>query len=258
MRTSFLSQTILFVYCLLVSSTVNSQTLPNVQTDALWLPKTFQIDGKLSEWNGTLKAFNKAAIVKYTMANDAKNLYLAISSDDPTTTAKILAGGITLQIGGAPSNSSAITYPVTYNTYSYVETGWPVKTFKLLSDSTNIASAMSDFKEIKVRDIKGISDSIVSIYNEYGLKNAMNYTNKTLVWEFSIPLDRVGISFSQATALNYLIRINGVPVPPRPAGTTMPQKLPPPTVIPRGAVIIMENEVQLPTHFDGKYPLAKM
>jgi len=246
----------LCILCTILTCSVNAQKLPNTQETSQWLSSTAKVDGKLSEWPGSLQAYNKATLVEYTLANDNKTLYLAIRSKDKTATAKILAGGISLILNSSGKiKGSEITFPATKSTYSYVKTGWPVKTFNILTDSTAIRNEIQQLKEIKVLGLKGITDSLLSIYNEYGIESKLSYTNETLVCELAIPLSLIGLSQKTPAELTYSIKLNGVPVPPRPANIPMPQQLPPPVVIQRGGGD--ETEIQFGTYLNGKYSLAK-
>jgi hypothetical protein len=60
-----------------------------VQQVSLHAPANVKIDGKGTEW-GTMRAYNPSTEINYTMANDAKKLYLVVQVSDPD--GKILAG----------------------------------------------------------------------------------------------------------------------------------------------------------------------
>src|SRR5690606_26565773 len=107
------------------------------------------------------------------------------------------------------------------STYIYSTTGWPEPNFELLSDSTDIQQAILQLREIKVSGLKGISDSMISIYNEYGIKSKLTFTNEVLVGEVSIPLDLVELNSTNGM-FTHQIRLNGVPIPPRPEGIPRP------------------------------------
>ena len=242
--------------CCVLTLSASAQKLPNIQEASQWIPSTAKIDGKLSEWPASLKAYNNATLVEYTLANDTKNLYLAIRSKDKTATAKILAGGISLALSSSEQiKGPEIIFPVTKSTYSYVKTGWPVKTFNVLTDSTAIRNEITQLKEIKVLRLKGVNDSLLSIYNEYGIESKLAYSNETLICELSIPLDLISLSPKSSAGFTYRLMLNGVPVPPRPSDIPEPQRLPPPIVTQRGDV--NEWEIQAATYLDGKYSLAK-
>ena len=250
--------------CLGWTASVTAQQLPNIQAGNQWLPQTAQIDGKLSEWNGSLKAYNKATRVEYTIANDNKNLYLAIRSKDKTTTAKILAGGISFMLNSSGKNTNAgsrITFPATNSTYVWSKDGFPVANFELLSDSVAIRNAILQFKEIKALRFKGVSDSLLSIYNEYNIYSKLAYTSETLICELAIPLNLIGLSPEGSAAFAYTISLNGVSVPAPPKGV-MPPPPPPPIIMEPGknqapGSYINHAEIDYPTDFSGTYNLLK-
>lgn len=238
-------------------STVNAQKVPNIQERSQWLPSTSKIDGKLSEWNDLLKAYNKATLIEYTIANDDKNLYLAIRSKDKTTTAKILAGGIDFILNTSATNASTITFPLTPPTWIYsVKTGFAEKNYKVLSDSISIQNDIAEMKEIKVLKLAGVSDSILSIYNKYGVKSKLTYSNGALICELLIPLDRFELPKQKTGQFTYKVRVNGVPVPARPAGIPIPTTFAPPMIIPPNSGV-QELEMRYVTDFEGKYTLVK-
>src|SRR4051812_36675737 len=88
-----------------INLTAQAQKTTNVQEAAVWVPDNIKVDGKLNEWNDSFQAFNKATQVYYTLANDGKNLYLAIKSVNQNTANKIVAGGINLTINTAGKKS---------------------------------------------------------------------------------------------------------------------------------------------------------
>ena len=182
--------------CLICLKTLSAQSLPNIQTQSVRLPADTKIDGKLSEWPEFLQAYNKATRLEYTMANDDKKLYLAIRSKDKSTTSKILLGGISFSLGTSNTayKDTVITLPATNSAYTYSPEGRRTANFKISSGTAEILNSIEQLKEIKVLRFKGIQDSILSIYNKYGISSKLAYFNETLVLELAIPLDLIGIN----------------------------------------------------------------
>src|ERR1700743_1056296 len=91
-----------------------AQKLPNKQVASIRLPVDVKIDGRTSEWDNKFQAYNHAVEVYYTMANDDKNLYLAIQATYPAIIRKIIDGGINFSIMPLTTkdNTVTITYPV--------------------------------------------------------------------------------------------------------------------------------------------------
>ena len=97
----------LSTFCFIASSLTitQAQKLSDVQEVSVWA-SAVKVDGKHNEWENNFKATNKSTNLTYTLANDAKNLYLAIQSKDVTNNNKIILGGITLTVN--PSGKKMI------------------------------------------------------------------------------------------------------------------------------------------------------
>jgi hypothetical protein len=83
----------LSTFCLIATSltVTQAQKLSDVQDVSVWASGV-KVDGKHNEWENNFKATNKSTNLTYTIANDAKNLYLAIQSKDVTNNNKIMLG----------------------------------------------------------------------------------------------------------------------------------------------------------------------
>ena len=108
MRTNILkfTKTALNTFCLIASSLTiaQAQKLSDVQEVSVWA-SAVKVDGKHNEWENNFKATNKSTNLTYTLANDAKNLYLAIQSKDVTNNNKIMLGGISLTVNPSGKKS---------------------------------------------------------------------------------------------------------------------------------------------------------
>jgi hypothetical protein len=202
-----------------------------------------KIDGKHTEWPQPLRAFNKAIVCAYTIANDEKNLYLAINS---SRWGKIQSGGITLVIDGAE-----ITYP--YNR---------MRDRRLKENRGRIKAGqprnISDFKEIRIKNINGINDTLISIYNSQGIKVLIGeYTNKDYKkffnYEIAIPLKLIRKKEGK-NVFNYKIILNGI-VPMSPTGAHL---TPDPNRTAKETMEIQEemNDLERVSQLSGKYTLA--
>jgi hypothetical protein len=196
----------------------------SVQAGSVWAPANIKVDGKLTEWNNSLEANNKTVDFSYTIANDDKNLYLAVKSIDQQSTAKILAGGVdfTINTEGKKKDKDAfvLVFPVVNRTamrgqgrqrgaggFGSAQPGPP--------DSAAIAAqraqAIASIKEIKLRGFKDIPDSVISIYNEYSIKAAVAYdSNGNLVYEIAVPLSQLGLSVDKTKEIAYNLKVNGI------------------------------------------------
>ena len=209
-----------------------AQKLNDIQEGSVWAP-VVKVDGKLTEWENNFKANNKSTNLTYTIANDAKNLYLAIQSKDITNNNKIMLGGITLTINSAGKKSDKegykLTYPIRQRRSGGGQGGAP-STVRMQGANINVGqfqnmtqaqrdsmqravakSQLANAKEIKVFGFKDVTDSLISIYNEYGIK-ALATISETgvFMYEISIPLELLEMSAIKPKEFTYNVKINGL------------------------------------------------
>jgi hypothetical protein len=238
-------------FCLIATSLTVSQAqkLSDVQDVSVWASGV-KVDGKHNEWENSFKATNKSTNLTYTLANDAKNLYLAIQSKDLTNNNKIMLGGITLTVnpsgkksdkeifkviypvinrqlgfGGASSSSVTVSSPSGGSGATTVVRGMPggaggFGRFQDMSpaqrDSLQRAIArtqLASAKEIKVFGFKDIPDSLISIYNEYSIKTLASISDESVfMYELSIPLELLEMSADNPKEFSYNIKLNGLQI----------------------------------------------
>jgi hypothetical protein len=229
-----------------------AQKLSDVQEGSIWASGV-KVDGKHNEWENNFKAMNKSTNLTYTLANDAKNLYLAIQSKNVTNNNKIMLGGITLTVnpsgkkndkegfkviypvvnrrrpGGAPGAGGGATTGVRMQ-------GGPGGGFGRFQDMTPMQrdsmqravarTQLAGAKEIKVFGFKDIPDSLISIYNEYSIKTIASISDEgVFMYELSIPLAMLEMSLDEPKEFSYNIKLNGLQINfggfsggPRPGG----------------------------------------
>jgi len=228
--------------------------LKDVQEGALWAPAGVKADGRLIEWNDSFQAYNKATKLYYTIANDDRNIYLAIKSTDAMNNNKIVAGAITISINTEGKKKTENTYKITYPVIAPITmqrgAGGPIGggpaggggAIMVVGrggggaggaggmrammgggapgdplDSATIAirkKALLTYKEIKVSGFKDIPDSLISLYNEHGVKTMANYDDKgNFLYEVAIPLKLMGLEPGSTNELAYNVRLNGLQIP---------------------------------------------
>lgn len=237
--------------CLIALSLTVSQAqkLSDVQDVSVWASGV-KVDGKHNEWENKFKALNKSTNLTYTLANDAKNLYLAIQSKDLTNNNKIMLGGISLTINPSGKKSDKESFKVIYPvinrqrgpggganrtvTVSGTPGGGGATTvvrgmpggaggfgrFQDMSpeqrDSLQRAIARTQLataKEIKVFGFKDIPDSLISIYNEYSIKTLASISDESVfMYELSIPLALLEMSADDPKEFSYNIKLNGLQI----------------------------------------------
>jgi hypothetical protein len=200
-----------------------AQKTTNVQETAVWAPENIKVDGKLNEWNDNFQSMNKATQLYYTLSNDDKNLYLVIKSANNNSGNKLVGGGLNLTINAAgkknDKDAAVITFP-TANASSLAnlvrptvrqagDVGRPVEGPDPALVAEVHRAAMEAAKEIKIKGIKEIKDSIISVYNEHGFKAFINYDAKgNLLYELAVPLKYLNLT--EGAAFTYNIKLNGI------------------------------------------------
>lgn len=225
----------LFIFCLSFF-TINSfaQKLPDQQATGLSAPANIRVDGKYTEWNDSYAAENKRTELFYSLANDEKNLYLIIKSSNSATANKIMLGGITFVVNNEgkkrDKEAIAITYPLVVranrgfggrgqgqNRQGGGGQGGFQNRAQLSQEQRDSAAlvmrkaSLATVKEIKISGIKSIPDSLISIYNEYGIKAVASFDAKgAFVYELAIPLSLLELSTASGKEFAYHIKVNGM------------------------------------------------
>ncbi len=214
----------------------------------VWAAEKVKIDGSLKEWND-LEAYNKATKLYYTVSNDDKALYLVIKSTDLQNSNKIAAGGITFTINTDGKKKAKDGFNVIFPVVAPREFtmggmagggfpgggaggpgggaggggltrgaggGGPGGFRNFTPDSATLAAnrkqTLAAAKEIKVFGFKDITDSLISVYNEYGVKAAIGYDEQgNYTYELAIPLKFLNIKDGKSFAYN--IKVNGMVMP---------------------------------------------
>jgi len=204
----------------LLSIAANAQKLPNKQEVSLHAPVNVKIDGNAAEW-GALQAYNNNTDIFYTLANDDENLYLIVQAAKSRVIQKIMQVGISLTINAAVKRSPKtvesllVSYPVLdIKTSERIFSATGVKATGNEPDiNTHVSQTKKDSlaliantlftsnaKEMKVKGIDGLSDTLVSVYNERGIKVASAFDNKGVYsYELAIPLKLLGLSIENKT-----------------------------------------------------------
>jgi hypothetical protein len=210
--------------------------LKNVQTTSIWAPEKIKVDGNLQEWDDTFQAYNNATKLFYTVSNDDKYLYLIVKSIDITNNAKIIAGGITLTLNTEGKKKDKDAYNVTYPVIPRAPRqrgqggggrggfgggggfGFGGGGRGAAPDSAAIAlqhqKTIEAAKEIRVLGFKDITDTLISIYNEFSIKAAIGYDKVgNYDYELAIPLKLLNVSPDKPKDIAYNVKVNGIQIP---------------------------------------------
>jgi len=202
-----------------VYNTSFAQKINNIQTESVRPASMVVVDGNVTEW-GNLQAYNKTTRLWYTLANDDKNIYLVIKSSNQNTNNKILANGITLTINTAGKKKEKGAFAIAFPAISTAggagrgrrkrnfgqDDAPPDSAAVLAQQKQTLATA----KEISVLGFKEITDTLISIYNEYSIKAVATFDAKgSFCYELSVPLSLLQISADGKTEIAYDLRVNG-------------------------------------------------
>ncbi|SKB74085.1 hypothetical protein [Daejeonella lutea] len=173
-----------------------------------WANNVVVADGSLSDWPDSLTMFNEATNLYYSLANDDKNVYLALRSASKQDLTKILAGGISFSanIEGKKKDPATVIFPVLDRT--------PGKS-RNTKDQPEVEEMqkqiLSRIKDIKVAGFKEIIDGGISLQNTYGIRAAAGFDkNNNLIQEIIIPLSLLNLSTANAGEVTYSIKVNGL------------------------------------------------
>jgi len=209
----------LLLFAALVSTSVSAQKLPNKQDAGLRIPADVKIDGKATEWNNTFQAYNNSTDFYYTMANSDDELYVVVQAKDQYVFKKIIDRGLTLSVKN-PKNSKIanITYPHTSYT---TKDGRVSQSFGInmsvgidrvseeeIAGYNNILKSKHKF--IKVDGIDGV-DSVVSVYNENGIRAAEHFDNNRIyTLEMAVKLKQLGFAANNGEKISFKLKVNTV------------------------------------------------
>ncbi len=221
-------KTLITTLLLAVAVFAHAQKLPGVQQKSFLAPQNLKIDGKTNEWGG-FQAYNNATGLYYTIANDDKNLYLAIQASDPNVLTKITNQGIILKINSPgeknTKNVISIQYPVfelKYQNKPFIKFS---NTSGLTADQRREILGRPDSmlavanKRLKTNDkyirISGIVDvdTLLSVYNEKDIVARQGFDKWELYnYELAIPLKYINLNGGANAKFAYQIILKGISV----------------------------------------------
>lgn len=193
--------------------------LKDTQVNSVWAPTDVKIDGRINEWEDHFEAYNKSTRLFYTLSNNEKYLYLALTSTDPSNISKIMAGGITFTINTSGKKRDKEAYSLTFPVVNRIQRGsrgrGAGRSAAPGTDTAALSAArkqlIASSKEIKVVGFKKMTDSLISIYNEYGIKVAIGYDSLgNYSYELALPLKLLELSAKQVQEIAYQVKVNGM------------------------------------------------
>lgn len=212
--------------------TAKAQKLPDTQETGLRAPAGIKVDGKATEWAGGYQAYNKNNQLYYSIANDDENVYLTVNAANTSIISKIMRGGLTFTVvtsgkkkdkTGQPSFTFPVQASTSVNTAAMqgLRTAMPAQAAsmspqEMMKRMDSVMYAMNrqhidKLKDIKVLGVPGITDSLLSIYNEEGIKARALFDAKGAYnYELAIPLKYLGLNAGESRELQYNLCLNGL------------------------------------------------
>ncbi len=213
-----------------------AQKATELQEVSIYAPQLTKADGKNNEWGGVTFSVNKRTGISYLISNDEKNLYLAVKCADVATNTKIMAGGITFSINPdgkkKEKESISLTYPLINRAQfrggaggqggprRFMMGGFGGNGSQLTQKQRDSSMAVMQktqlalVKEIKIKGFKKTTDTLLSIYNDQGVKAAASIDKENVFfYEAAIPLDQLGLTVDNAKEFAYNVKLNGLQIP---------------------------------------------
>ena len=274
MITQFFKHLLMVVPALMLNFLASAQKVAGNKQLGKKVINKVRVDGKLTEWDKPLAAYNSSTEIFYTVANDADNLYFAIQPKDMVIVKKIIAGGITITLNNAGKKGFggvSVTFPLIAGN-SQTRIGLLLSEPPMASDSagkkrqTDSLTRLlnSEFnrlaKEIKVTGVSTIPDLMLSVYNDTGIKAAANFDDKhMLTYEVAVPLKYLEFLQPGQSAFHYQIMLNGLDSVFKPVTHNTAQGPIVVRTVPRGigGDISSGSVISFPTDFWAEYTLVK-
>ena len=220
---------LIVVLLICLTTAANAQKLPPIQQASARALQNVKIDGKLTEWADMPWAYNETNRIYYIVANDDTNLYLAIRGTDATVTTKVLNGGIAFTIShtldkklrAKAAGNATVTFPVSLSNndmLSVVHQLLMLRQFKgdtlahgkEIDSIRNIANKQltTVLKEIGVTGLKGISETVLPIYNDKDVLASAKLQGLQPIFEIAIPLKYLALDFTINKSFSYRIKLD--------------------------------------------------
>src|SRR5690606_37597085 len=170
--------------------------------ESVWLD-SIQIDGNLRDWKDTLSYYFEDQGLKYSISNDANNLYIAIQVSDIIQQQKAVYSGFSITVNPDAKEKAGPTVV------------FPIPDMAALRStptdderSSNVLQRGIDMvRAIYIYDFKNIVDGKISLNNTYGIKTAAKIDSANILnYEAAISIKQLNINKDSPFALN--LRIN--------------------------------------------------
>jgi len=154
--------------------------------DSLWTKSEMVIDGKESEWSGSIYYLEDQKI-GLGLQNDTSNLYILIKATDRFRQLQIMRTGLTIWIdaAGKDKKSLGIHYPIGMQEYGIPDVKANPNT-EFASEQKNRFAEM--LREIEVLGPEKNDRNRIGRANNFGIEAALSDTLGVMIYELKIPL----------------------------------------------------------------------
>jgi len=185
-----------------------AQKLKSVEQIEMKYRPQIKIDGDLTDWGDSLIYRYEKQLLQYEIANDDKNIYVAMHVQDNAWQMQALHQGFNLTINkeGKRKEGMEIAFPIPDR-----ESLRALATKDREEKQHDIRIAvLGSARAIYVKGLVDVVDGPVSLENNYGIKVAVKIDTNAVSYEAAIPFERLGINANEHLALAFNVKINGV------------------------------------------------
>lgn len=170
-----------------------------------WRTQAVVVDGKADEWQQPLRYANSATGLSYSISNDDQKLYFCFATSDGRTLAKIMRGGLQMQIQAPGMQPATLLYPIpgTVKPEKGKEQDQGKKRepgdFKLAEHATSLQVSGFPFAQTATE---------LPLLNKFGVTVATEFGKDRFIYEAAIPLEGLN---SKDKDLAVTITLKGIP-----------------------------------------------
>lgn len=158
----------------------------DINLNSIWTKSEIVVDGKESEWSGSIYYLEKQKI-GIGLQNDTANLYIIVKATDRNTQLQIMRRGLTIWLDakGKKNKTLGIHYPIGMQEYGIPEVKANPNT-EFASEQQNLFTDM--LKEIEVLGPEKNDRNRIGRVNNFGIEASLNDTLGVMIYELKIPL----------------------------------------------------------------------
>lgn len=200
----------LVCFCLLLNGfVVSGQQRKSVAPTMIDFKSGIQIDGSLSDWGDSLRYYYDKQDLQFEIANDERQVYVAMRVKDASWQMQALHQGFNLAINrdGKKKDGASITFPVPDR-----ESLRALASMDADERPTDIRQGvLNAVRAVFVRRMVDVLDGPISLENNYGIKAAVSVDSLDAVcYEAVVPFDRLGLEPSSNKEVAFNVKINGI------------------------------------------------